>query len=193
VEDAETFRAAPSPRRGGGRSVRMAPPPVMPASSRRVAGVPADAGTYITQLPKAEQDLEEWQAAVESLMLVVELGGPTMLARIGIMRALNRHVERVRSIAEGTAPDLRERASPALSGRMSAAQSRSFPGRSDNVTDENDDQASLPDLKSRRRSASSAGILMYRCAGASLEVLLVPFDRASLQFRIWEVESGLGY
>jgi hypothetical protein len=36
----------------------------------------------------------EWQA-VESLMLVAELGGPTMFARIGVMRALNRHVERV--------------------------------------------------------------------------------------------------
>jgi hypothetical protein len=28
-------------------------------------------------------------------MLVAELGGPTMFARIGVMRALNRHVERV--------------------------------------------------------------------------------------------------
>jgi hypothetical protein len=44
---------------------------------------------------KAEQDLEEWQAAVEALLLVVTLGGPTMFARIGIMRALNRHVEPV--------------------------------------------------------------------------------------------------
>jgi hypothetical protein len=32
---------------------------------------------------------------MEALILVVELGGPTMFARIGIMRALNRHVERV--------------------------------------------------------------------------------------------------
>ena len=31
----------------------------------------------------------------------------------------------------------------------------------------------MPDLKPRRRSASSAGILMYRWAGADLEVLLV--------------------
>ena len=31
----------------------------------------------------------------------------------------------------------------------------------------------MPDLKSRRRSVSSAGILMYRRAGANLEVLLV--------------------
>jgi hypothetical protein len=29
------------------------------------------------------------------LILVATLGGPTMMARIGIMRALNRHVERV--------------------------------------------------------------------------------------------------
>jgi hypothetical protein len=43
----------------------------------------------------ADHQLDEWQAAIESLMLVVELGGPTMLARIGVMRALNRHVERV--------------------------------------------------------------------------------------------------
>jgi hypothetical protein len=31
---------------------------------------------------------------MEALMLVAR-GGPTMLARIGVMRALNRHVERV--------------------------------------------------------------------------------------------------
>jgi hypothetical protein len=29
------------------------------------------------------------------MLLVVEHNGPTMMARIGIMRALNRHVERV--------------------------------------------------------------------------------------------------
>jgi hypothetical protein len=34
--------------------------------------------------------------AVEVLILVAESnGGPTMLARIGVMRALNRNVERV--------------------------------------------------------------------------------------------------
>jgi hypothetical protein len=54
-----------------------------------------DAGTYIIKLPKAEHEAPEWQAAMEALMLVAELGGPTMFARIGIMRALNRHVERV--------------------------------------------------------------------------------------------------
>jgi len=32
---------------------------------------------------------------MEALILVAELDGPTMFARIGIMRALNCHVERV--------------------------------------------------------------------------------------------------
>ena len=49
-----------------------------------------DAAKYIQKLPNAEQHLEEWQAAVEALLLVVELNGPTMMARIGVMRALNR-------------------------------------------------------------------------------------------------------
>src|SRR6267154_3837682 len=53
-----------------------------------------DAANYVRKLPKAEQDLEDWQAAVEALLLVVELNGPTMMARIGMMRALNRNVER---------------------------------------------------------------------------------------------------
>jgi hypothetical protein len=54
-----------------------------------------DAALYITKLPKAEHEAEEWQAAMEALLLVAESGGPTMFARIGVMRALNRHVERV--------------------------------------------------------------------------------------------------
>jgi hypothetical protein len=32
---------------------------------------------------------------MEALILVATLGGPTMFARIGVMRALNRHVARV--------------------------------------------------------------------------------------------------
>ena len=50
-----------------------------------------DAASYITALPKQEVDALEWQAAIEALMLVVELGALTMMARIGFMRALNRH------------------------------------------------------------------------------------------------------
>jgi hypothetical protein len=32
---------------------------------------------------------------MEALLLVAEQGGPPLFARIGIMRAINRHVERV--------------------------------------------------------------------------------------------------
>jgi hypothetical protein len=46
------------------------------------------------KMPKTESDLPEWQAAIEVLMLCSR-GGDTMLARIGVMKALNRHVERV--------------------------------------------------------------------------------------------------
>lgn len=47
-----------------------------------------DAGHYVAGLPKRQHDTPEWQAATEALMLVVEHGGPTMLPKIGIMRAL---------------------------------------------------------------------------------------------------------
>jgi hypothetical protein len=49
-----------------------------------------DAADYITALPDEEAALPDWQAAIEALMLVADLGGPTMFARIGVMRALNR-------------------------------------------------------------------------------------------------------
>ena len=47
-----------------------------------------DAGNYITKLPNAEHAAPEWQAAMEALILVAELNGPTMFARIGVMLAL---------------------------------------------------------------------------------------------------------
>jgi hypothetical protein len=53
-----------------------------------------DAADYITSLPKKESDLPEWQTAIEVLMLCSR-GRDPMLARIGVMKALNRHVERV--------------------------------------------------------------------------------------------------
>jgi hypothetical protein len=54
-----------------------------------------DAANHITKLSKADHSAPEWQASMEALILVAENGGPTMLARIGVMRALNRHIERV--------------------------------------------------------------------------------------------------
>jgi hypothetical protein len=53
-----------------------------------------DAGNYIASLPEEEAALQEWQTAIEVLMLCSR-GGPTMAARMGVMMALNRHVERV--------------------------------------------------------------------------------------------------
>jgi hypothetical protein len=47
------------------------------------------------KLPKAEQDLPEWQTAVACLIGAAEGRDFMMHARIGVLRALNRHVERV--------------------------------------------------------------------------------------------------
>lgn len=62
----------------------------IPLSRGRKLVTLRDAGRYITKLPKAEQATPEWQTATQALMLVANHGGPTMLARMGIMKALNR-------------------------------------------------------------------------------------------------------
>jgi hypothetical protein len=53
-----------------------------------------DAADYITRLPKAEHESPQWQAAIEALIMAAEGRGPLMHARVGMLRALNRHVER---------------------------------------------------------------------------------------------------
>jgi hypothetical protein len=53
-----------------------------------------EAAAYIMKLPKGEQHLEEWQAATEALLMAAEDRGPLMHARIGVLRALNRNIER---------------------------------------------------------------------------------------------------
>ncbi|SDK04730.1 hypothetical protein SAMN05216338_108221 [Bradyrhizobium sp. Rc2d] len=63
----------------------------IPLSDGRTLTTPRDAGHFIAGLPQREHDAPEWEAAIETLMLVAESGGPTMFARIGVMRALNRH------------------------------------------------------------------------------------------------------
>jgi cob(I)alamin adenosyltransferase len=68
--------------------------PIPPPRGRQLVTL-EDAGNYITKLPKVEHEAQEWQAAMEALILVATSGGPTMFARIGVMRALNRRVERV--------------------------------------------------------------------------------------------------
>ena len=54
-----------------------------------------DAAEYIAALPKADHEQADWQVTMETLLLVAERNGPEMLARIAMMRALNRHVEPV--------------------------------------------------------------------------------------------------
>ena len=50
-----------------------------------------DAADYITDLPKEQSDLAQWQVAIEALMLCSR-GGDPMLAHIAFMKALNRNV-----------------------------------------------------------------------------------------------------
>jgi len=53
-------------------------------------------GQIYPEAAGTEQQLEEWQTAIENLINAAEIGsGWLMLARIGVMRALNRNVERV--------------------------------------------------------------------------------------------------
>ncbi len=54
-----------------------------------------NAGDYITSLPKAEQDIEEWQTAIGCLIGAAEGRDLLMHARVGVMSLINRHVERV--------------------------------------------------------------------------------------------------
>jgi hypothetical protein len=53
-----------------------------------------DAADYVVKLPKAEQNLEEWQTAVACLISAAEGRDLLMHARVGVLVALNRHVER---------------------------------------------------------------------------------------------------
>jgi hypothetical protein len=53
-----------------------------------------DAADYIMRLPKAEQNLPEWQTAVSCLIGAAEGRDFLMHARIGMLRAMNRNVER---------------------------------------------------------------------------------------------------
>ena len=54
-----------------------------------------DAADYIMKLPKAEQNLEDWQTAVHCLIGAAEGRDFLMHSRIGVLRALNRNNQRV--------------------------------------------------------------------------------------------------
>ncbi len=52
-----------------------------------------DAADYIVKLPKAEQDLEEWQTATGCLIGAAQGRDFVMHSRIGVLHALNRNVK----------------------------------------------------------------------------------------------------
>ncbi len=62
-------------------------------------GAPArtlrDAALYIRKLPKIEQNVREWQTAVQMLIDAAENRAPMMFAKLAIHQAVNRNVERV--------------------------------------------------------------------------------------------------
>jgi hypothetical protein len=94
-----------------------------------------DAGNYITKLPKAEHEAPEWQAAMQALLLVATSGGPTMLARIGIMQALHRH--EIRKFDTDRKP-------PSL-GKTQASEGSMTEAASTNWSREFDEPIALPD------------------------------------------------
>jgi hypothetical protein len=70
-------------------STRFEDPIVLPEGRQLLTF--KDAADYITELPKEESDLAQWQVAIEALMLCSR-DGPQMQARVAFMKALNRSV-----------------------------------------------------------------------------------------------------
>jgi hypothetical protein len=68
--------------------------PIVLPDGRKLLTLKNAAG-YIMKLPKVGQNHEKWQTAVEVLIMAAEGRGPLMHARIGVMQALRRDVERV--------------------------------------------------------------------------------------------------
>jgi hypothetical protein len=64
------------------------------ATRRQQLLILQQAADYIMKLRKAEQNLPEWQAAIEALIMAAKNRGPLLHARVGMLRALNRNVER---------------------------------------------------------------------------------------------------
>jgi hypothetical protein len=67
----------------------------IPLSRGRQLVTLKDAANYIMKLPKAERMAAEWQTAGDILIKAAEGRDFLMHARIGMMRAMHRNVERV--------------------------------------------------------------------------------------------------
>jgi hypothetical protein len=66
----------------------------VPLPGGRPARTLRDAGNYIKKLPKSEHETPEWRLAIQMLIDAAEDRGPMLFARMGIVRAVNRNVER---------------------------------------------------------------------------------------------------
>ena len=53
-----------------------------------------DAANYIKKLPKSEHDSPEWRLAIQMLIDAAEYRGPMLFAKMGMLRAVNRNLER---------------------------------------------------------------------------------------------------
>jgi hypothetical protein len=53
-----------------------------------------DAADFIRKLSQAERDCQEWRLAIQVLVDAAEDRGPMLIARMGIVSALEAHVER---------------------------------------------------------------------------------------------------
>lgn len=67
----------------------------IPVSTGKPLATLRDAARYITKLSKTDQHASEWQTAMHCLIEAADNGGPIAFARMGVMRGLNRHAERV--------------------------------------------------------------------------------------------------
>ena len=65
----------------------------VPLPERPPAQTLRDAVDYIRNLPQPERDRREWRLAVQMLIDAAEDRGPILLARMGIVRALETNVE----------------------------------------------------------------------------------------------------
>jgi hypothetical protein len=79
-----------------------------------------DAGNCITKLPKAEHEAPEWQAAMDALILVATLGGPTMFAWIWRHAGAHPRVacDTRTKTPEPKTPEPRRKPSQGLQGRL---------------------------------------------------------------------------
>ena len=84
----------------------------VPLPERSPAQTLRDAADYIRKLPQSERDCQEWRLAVQMLIDAAEDRGPMLFARMGMVRALEAHVERASSPERQGAGQARSQGTP---------------------------------------------------------------------------------